>query len=72
MDFGLAVFCSTFILMHSLFVFFVLFFFFFFGGGGGNFKKSFGKKSFLSATFNAVLVQMVTNWSTRVKKHFNT
>ena len=54
MDFGLAVFWSTFILMHSF--------------GEKNLKNQFlGKKSFLSAIFNAVLVQMVTNRSTWLK-----
>ena len=59
MDYGLAVFWSTFILMHSfgeknLKMFFFFFFFFL-------------KKSFLSAIFNAVLVEMVTNRSIRLK-----
>ena len=54
MDFGLAVFWSTFILMHS---FGEKFFFFFF----------FLKKKVSHVQFNAVLVQMVTNRSTRLK-----
>ena len=54
MDFSLAVFWSTYILMHSF--------------GETNLKNQFfGKKSFLSAIFNTVLVQMVTNRSTRRK-----
>ena len=56
MDFSLAVFWSTFILMHSV--------------GEKKIKNQFfekKKKSFLSALFNAVLVQMVTNRSTRLK-----
>ena len=48
------VFWSTFILMHSF--------------GEKNLKNHFfGKKSFLSAIFSAVLVQMVTNRPTRLK-----
>ena len=59
MDFGLAVFWSTFILIHSF--------------GEKNLKSQFFEnKSFLSANFNAVLVQMVTNRSTRLKDTLTT
>ena len=48
------VFLSTYILMHSF--------------GDTNLKNQFfWKKSFLSAIFNTILVQMVTNRSTRLK-----
>ena len=60
MDFGLAVFWSTYILMHSF--------------GEKKLKKSFffGEKKIFSAIFNAVVVQMGYKQVYSTQKHFLT
>ena len=54
-DFGLAVFWNTFVVLHS-----------FRGGGGGEEKIIFWRKGLLKAIFIQILVRLVTMWSTRL------